>query len=64
MNVIESNKKEKLQHKTKNDFKYNEHVSDNNNVIDNNSRNTFSTNSTPYSKNDLVQKNILRVRTY
>ena len=56
MNVIESNKKEKLQHKTKNDFKYNEHVSDNNNIIDNNSRNTFS--------NDLVQKNILRGRTY
>ena len=48
MNIIESNKKEKLQHKTKNGLKYNEHISENNNTIDDNSRNTYSTNSTSY----------------
>ena len=58
INIIESNKKEKFQTKTKNDLKYNEHISDiNSNTIDDNSKNIDSNNSIPYSKSDQVKKN-------
>ena len=58
INIIESNKKEKIQTKTKNDLKHNEHISDiNNNTIDDNSKNIDSNNSIPYSKSDQVKKN-------
>ena len=57
MNILEINKKEKLQLKTENDLKYNKHISDKNNTIDTNSRETYSINSISYSKNDLVKKN-------
>ena len=58
INIIESNKKEKIQTKIKNDLKHNEHISDiNNNTIDDNSKNIDSNNSIPYSKSDQVKKN-------
>ena len=54
-NIFEINKKEKLQLQTKIDLKYNEHISNKNNTIYDNSRNAYSTNSTSYSKNDLIK---------
>ena len=58
INIIESNKKEKIQTKIKNDLKHNEHISDiNNNTIDDNSKNIDSNNSIPYSTSDQVKKN-------
>ena len=55
-NIIEKSKKVKSQIQNKNNFEYNKHVSDNNNTINDTSRNTYSNHRISNSKNDQIQK--------